>query len=327
MKTSKIAVAIILVAIVAMVAPASAAMYHEQSESDKAEKIVEVAEKAEQKVENLIAIVNVNNNALNIIQLTFHNEWKGNMILFDEGTANVTAAQHKLEAEDYEGAIANATQALEIFREVLRSINTILQDSNVQTGQIIDAQGLLIAMQRALDRIDRIRELLDEDAIDALELLDTATIYLDIDMARLWLLDGKVTETAYNMTQANSLISEAHHYLKDQAKESNGRRIDNYLEQMYRARERFRGRWENADNEGVNVDAVLESLDCDNWDDFILKLQEMTESAQEMDDIKDVMKELKDIGRTIREVNKALAQEIGRHRAQHGAGQGNGNNP
>ena len=53
----------------------------------------------------------------------------------------------------------------------------------------------------------------------------------------------------------------------------------------------------------------------------------MTKNAQEMDDIKDVMKELKDIGRTIREVDKALVQEIGRHRAQHGSGQGNGNNP
>ena len=62
------------------------------------------------------------------------------MTLFDEGTANVTSAQYALEAEDYEGAIANATQALEVFREVLRSINTILEDSNVQKGQIIDAQ-------------------------------------------------------------------------------------------------------------------------------------------------------------------------------------------
>jgi flagellar basal body-associated protein FliL len=103
MKTSKIAIAIILVAIVVMVAPTSAAMYHGQSESDKAEKIVEVAEKAEQKVENIIALVYVNETALELIEnATLLDELEGNVTLFDEGTANVTAAQYALEAEDYE---------------------------------------------------------------------------------------------------------------------------------------------------------------------------------------------------------------------------------
>jgi len=324
MRPNKIAIAIILVAIVAMAAPASAAMYHGQSESDKAEKIVEVAEKAGQKVENLIALVYVNETAIELIEnATLLDELEGNVTLFDEGTANVTAAQYALETEDYEGAIANATQALEIFREVLRSINTILEDSDVQRGQIIDGQGLLVAMQRALDRIDRIRELLNEDATKALELLDNATIYLDIDEARLWLLDGNVTETAYNLTQANRLISEAHHYLKDQAKESNSWRINNYICQMERAQERVRERYQYAGDEGIDVDSVLESLGYQNMNEFIETIQGMTENAQGNDDIKDIIQELKEIGRTIREVDKTLAQEIGRHRAQHGTGQGN----
>jgi len=267
--------------------------------------------------------VNVNKTAFDIIQATFPDEWNGNVTLFDEGTANVTAAQYALETEDYEGAIANATQALEIFREVLRSINTILEDSDVQRGQIIDGQGLLVAMQRALDRIDRIRELLNEDATKALELLDNATIYLDIDEARLWLLDGNVTETAYNLTQANRLISEAHHYLKDQAKESNSWRINNYICQMERAQERVRERYQYAGDEGIDVDSVLESLGYQNMNEFIETIQGMTENAQGNDDIKDIIQELKEIGRTIREVDKTLAQEIGRHRAQHGTGQGN----
>ncbi len=182
-------------------------------------------------------------------------------------------------------------------------------------------------MQRALDRIDRIIELLDEAVTEALELLDNAIIYLEIYEARLWLLDGNVTETAYNLTQANSMISEAHHYLKDQAKESNSWRIDNYLAQMYRARERFQERWQNAGYEGVDVDSVLQDMGYQNMTEFMETLQGMTENAQGNDDIKDSIQELKEIGRTIREVDKALTQEIGRHIAQHGAGQGNGNNP
>ncbi len=319
MKTSKIAIAIILVAIVAMAAPASAAIYYGQSESDRAEKIVEVAENAGEKVENLIALVYVNDTAIDMIKTaTLFDELEGNVTLFDYGTANVTAAYEALDAEDYEGAIANASQALEIFREVFRSINIILDYSDVQKGQLIDAQGLLVAMQRALDRIDRIRELLDEDATEALELLDNATIYLDIDTARLWLLDGKVTETAYNLTQANSLISEAHQFLKDQAEECNSWRINNYLGQMDRARERCRERGQNAGYEGVDVDSVLKSVGYQNMTEFLQTIQNMTSNAQGKNDIEDVIDDLREIGRTIREMDQALTQEIGQHRAQHG---------
>jgi translation initiation factor 2B subunit (eIF-2B alpha/beta/delta family) len=327
LKPNKITIAIILVAIVAMAAPASAAIYHGgQSESDKADKIVQVAENAGEKVENLIALVYVNETALEMIEnANLIDDLEGNVTLFDKGTANVTAAYAALAAEDYEGTIANATRALEIFREVLKSINTILNDSDVQKGQLIDAQGLIVAMQRALDRIDRIRDLLDKDATDAFELLDNAARYLDIDTARLWLLDGKVTETAYNLTQANHLISDAHQYLKDQAKECNERRINNYLDQMYRARERCREQEQNAGYEGVDVDSVLQSLGYQNMAEFIQTLQNMAQNAQGKDNIQDTINDLRAIGQTIREMDHALTQEIGHYRAQHGQSSTGGN--
>jgi tetratricopeptide (TPR) repeat protein len=333
-KASKIAIVIILATVIVMAAPASAAMFHGQSESVKAEKIVELADKAGQKVENLIALVYVNETALEMIEnATLLDELEGNVTLFDEGVANVTAAYDALEAEDYEGAVANATQALEIFREVFKSIHLILYESDVQKGQIIDGQGLLVAMQRALERIERLRELLPEDAAEALELLDNATSYLDVDTARLWLLDGKISETAYNLTQANRLISEAHRYLKAQAEQGNLMRIRNYLRVMDRIRGRIRERLELAANEGIDIGAVFQSFGYENATEFEQALQNMTENAQEnMGEIRDAIKDLKEMGRTMREMNKALAQEIRHHRAQHGVGQGNsqmgnGNNP
>jgi hypothetical protein len=269
--------------------------------------------------------VYVNETALELIEnATLLDELEGNVILFDEGAANVTAAYDALEAEDYEGAVANATQALEIFREVFKSINLILYESDVQKGQIIDGQGLLVAMQRALERIEWLRELLPEDATEALELLDNATIYLDVDTARLWLLDGNVTETAYNLTQAHHLISEAHQYLKTQAEQGNSMRIRNYLRSMERFRGRIGERLEFAGNEGVDIDAVMQSLGYDNATQFEKALQNMTENAQEnMGEIKNTIKDLKEIGQTMREMDKALAQEIRQYGAQHGVGQGN----
>jgi hypothetical protein len=328
-KASKIAISIILATVIVMAVPVSAALFHGQSESAKAEKIVELADKAGQKVENLIALVYVNDTALEMIEnATLLDELEGNVTLFDEGTANVTAAYVALEAEDYEGAVANATQALEIFREVFKSIHIILCNSDVLKGQIIDGQGLLVAMQRALDRIELLRELLPEDATEALELLDNATVYLDVDTARLWLLDGNVTETAYNLTQANHLISDAHRYLKTQAEQGNLNRIRNYLRIMERIRGRIRERFELADNEGIDVDPVLQSFGYENATQFEEAFQNMTENAQEnMADIKGTIMEMKQFGQTMKEMDKALAQEIKQNQAQHGSGQGNGNKP
>lgn len=333
-KASKIAIVIILATIIVMAAPVSAAMFHGQSESVKAEKIVELADKAGQKVENLIALVYVNETALEMIEsATLLDELEGNKTLFNEGTANVTAAYAALESEDYEGAVANATQALEIFRDVFKSINLILYESDVQKGQIIDGQGLLVAIQRALERIEKLRELLPEDATEALELLDNATSYLDVDTARLWLLDGKVSETAYNLTQANHLISEAHQYLKTQAEQGNSMRIQNYLRGMERFRGRIRENLELAGNEGINIDAVLETFGYENATECAQALQDMTDNAQEnMGDIRDAVNDLKEIGRTMRDMDEALAQEIKHNSAQPGVGQGNsqmgnGNNP
>ncbi|HDQ05956.1 MAG TPA: hypothetical protein ENN36_04445 [Candidatus Bathyarchaeota archaeon] len=328
-KTSKLAIGIVLAAIIVMAVPVSAAMFHGQSNSVKAEKIVELAEGAGQKVENLIDLVYVNETVLEMIEnANLIDELEGNVTLFDEGKANVTAAYDALEVEDYEGAVANATQALEIFRDVFRSINYILCESDVERGQIVDGQGLLVAMQRALERIERLRELLPEDATEALELLDNATDYLDVDTARLWLLDGKVTETAYNLTQANLLISDAHRYLKTQAEQGNAVRMQNYLRIMERVRERIRERLEAAGNEGIDVDGVLESLGYQNVTEFEQALQNMTENAeQKMGEIRDAMKDLKEMGQTMKEMGKALAQEIRNHGPAQGVGQGNGNKP
>lgn len=337
MKTSRIAIVIILATLVVIAAPASAAMFYGQDPSARAEKIVEFADRAGQRVEDLIDLVYVNTTAIEAAGLL--DELEGNVTLFDEGVANVTAAQFALEAEDYEGAIGNATQALRIFREVFRSIHVILRDSGVQKGDIVDAPGLLVAMRRALERIEQLRELLPENATEALDLLDEAENYLDIDEARVWLQEGKVSETAHNLTQANQLISQVYQYLRDQAKRLNHWRINNYLHGIFRARERMRERFRSANNEGVDVDAVLESLGYQNMTEFMQTLQNMTDTAQgKIADIRDAIQDLKEIGRTMREMDQALTQEIGRHRAQHvfghenngngnGQGGGNGGNP
>jgi hypothetical protein len=197
-------------------------------------------------------------------------------------------------------------------------------------------------MDRALERIERLREILDnidvedvseENLQEALDVLNEAEAYLDKDAAVQWLLDGNVTETAHNITQANSLISDAHQILKDLAKEGNTHRINNFLAKMTRTREQLRERLQNAGGEGVNVDDLLNQMGYNNMAEFENAIQEMASNAENVDDFKDAIKELKELGQTVRKMDKALTQQMHQHgqqsehsnNGQGGTQQSNGN--
>lgn len=83
-------------------------------------------------------------------------------------------------------------------------------------------------MERALERIERMREIADLPlATDWI--LDNSTIYLDISEAAIWLNEGMVNETAHNLTQANKLISLAHSTLQKRAVELKTKRVESYI--------------------------------------------------------------------------------------------------
>ena len=119
------------------------AVLGQTSEETRANRIVEVAENAAEKVGDLIVLVTSNSTILQMIddaELT--DALDGNITLYDTGLENITNANECLLPEDYDGATANATEALTIFREVYRSIHLILYEAEVTVGQYIDADEL-----------------------------------------------------------------------------------------------------------------------------------------------------------------------------------------
>lgn len=226
----KYLVGLILVAtLMATLAPFSAMVYAQNSEEKRAEKFVELADRAGERVGNFIGIIYANETAMTTITAAgLDDELDANKTLFETwGLGNLTEAETALEAADYSGAIGNATEALSVFREVFKVLNTILAGAGVEGGQLIDAQGLIEAMKRALDRIGRIED--TEPPEEVLAILDSAKEYLDIETAIEWLSEGGVNQTAWNLTQANQLISLAHSSLKKRAGELNVKRIESYL--------------------------------------------------------------------------------------------------
>lgn len=323
----RIAVLILLATIIASIAPVSAIFYAQgQNQESTAEKFVELADKAGQKVKDLIDLVYANETALQTIgDAGLLDELEGNVTLYCEGAENVTNAYDALAVGDYEGAIANATEALSVFREVFSSIHIILCNSGLQKGHLVDSQGLLEAIRRAIEKIERLREILPENATEAVELLDQAETYLNMDLAITLLLEGKVSEVVYNLAQANHLIVQVYQYLKEQAEITNTIRICNYLQICERHRERLREKFRFAANEGINVTDVLESLGYQNENEFMQTLENMIQTAQgKTEDINNVIQDLEAISQAIREMDQALTQEMNQHQERHGYGQGSG---
>jgi tetratricopeptide (TPR) repeat protein len=323
MKKRQLAALVMLVSIVIATAPASAILYGQaQIQATPTEEMVEVADRAEQQVKNLIDLVYANETALQIIEdVGLLDELEGNVTLYDTGVANLTAAHDALDMADYEGAVDYATEALSVFREVFSSIHVILEAAGLQKGHLVDNQGLLEAMTRQLQRIDRLRELLPEDAPeDITQLLDDAEALLDIDAARTLLLEGKSTEVMSSLQEAKQLISQVYDYLKTQAEASNAWRIDAYCE---RVQERIRERFQQGNQTGVDFTGVLESLGYQSENQFMETLQNMIQTAKgKTGDFKNALQDLDAIGQMVQQMDQALTQQMQQH--QGGSGQAGG---
>jgi len=338
MKTSKIAILAILVSVIVMAAPASAYIMSQNIET-KAERMVEIADGARDTVMDLMDLVEANATAMELIlDADLDEQFYGNVSICvkagtivngtavtddGEGWTYLNAANQSLLAGEYEDAIDNAREALATFRDVLRSINGILCDAGVETGQLLDMQVLQEAIERSLDRIEQLRALLaDEELLgnltDAEDLLNEAQDSLE---------SGEIEDAKDALIAANSIISDVCQQLKEIAQELNPSRIERYLGNAHQYKEKFKERFGHAWNEEIDVDELLQTLGYQNEEEFMAQFQEMIENAQGAEDIKDAIQSLKEIGQMIRNMDSALTQEFGRHRGGYGQsmpGKGNG---
>ena len=324
----QLAVLAMLVSVIMMITPVSAMFGQDPLQATPIEQLVEVADRAEQQVKNLIDLVYANDTALNTIEdVGILDELESNVTLYDDGVAKLTAAHEALEVEDYEGTVDYATEALGIFREVFSSIHMILEDAGLQKCELVDCQGLLEAMTRQLERIDRLREILPEDAPDEImQLLDDAKALLNVDVARALLLEGKTTEVKDTLQEAKESISRVYTYLKEVAEGLNAWRIEGYCD---RVRERIRERFRNANQAGIDFTDVLESLGYQSEHQFMESLENIIQTAKgKTGNFKDALQDLDVIGQMVQEMDQSLAQKMNQYQNGSGSsdnGSGNGN--
>ncbi|MFZ7136801.1 MAG: hypothetical protein ACOWW1_00045 [archaeon] len=333
MRKNKIAILMVLITVAVMIAPASA-YFAGQDVETKAERMVDIAEDALERIMELKETVETDPNTPSISELLtdagLYDYYLGNISLCEgdgDGLAYLTAAQAALEEEepDYDAVIDDAREALEIFRDVLKKINGMLIDVGVETCPACEPNELEEAIERSEERIEKLVDLIDEDDDEELvEKLNAARALLEEAKA---LLPDDVDGARAKLQEANELISEVIQDLRGIAKRLNPERIQGYLENAYKYRERMReqyhGAWENEED----INEFLQGLGYQNEEEFMNQFQEMIQNAQDAETVEDAIETLKEMGQMLRNMNNSFNQKMGNNGGQQGQQQmpGNGN--
>ncbi|MBS7610467.1 hypothetical protein KEJ19_07960 [Candidatus Bathyarchaeota archaeon] len=268
-----------------------------KDEAKRAEDLIKIAQKAESRVQALIDVVKSNNTIIEkIIDIGLNESFYGNITVFEEGSELLDKAEAAFSAESYGEAMQNATLAMEKFRDAFRGICTILQEAGFEEieveGRLIilgeaegrpeyQAQGLLVAMNRCLERIEvlnnTLKSLSKDDIEEIQEVLYNAYLCLNISKAKELLSEpGHVAEVAHNLTLANRLMNQAHLMVKAMASAKCEERMERF---MLRIEERIRRMIGNLSK--TDLDEMAGLMGFRNIGEFQKALRGFLEEARE----------------------------------------------
>jgi len=267
-----------------------------------AEAMVKVAAKAEARVKAFIEAVQANSTIMAAVENAgLKDAFDGNASLLEQGSALLASANESLASGNYSDAAAKAVQAMKIFRDVFVNVHRILEQAGVEEAAEkpeVKAQGLLVAIQRALERIGQIEAL--PNAAEVEGILDQAKKLLT-ETEQL-LAQGNVSEVAHRLAEANKLIAEAFKELKSKAEERMQARAEKFVEKLQKKCGEIE---EWARSAGLNASEVMEGIGLGNFSQLKEDLVERIRSMKPAD-VKDMVDELKEIGKRVGDAEKGL---------------------
>lgn len=312
MKTLSLAalVMMMLASIAAQAVAIEMPMAAEDNLENKAEAMINVATKAEERVNILVKRVEENQTIIDAIKTNnlygSYNEMK---LLISQGSEILDEAEDHFENGNYAGAIQNATEAMRLFRDAYAGIHQILCKAGVtplEETREFQAQGLLVAANRSIERIRRIRSMLNNMGVD--DLLGKAEDLLN--NIRPLLEQGDVSAAAHKLAEANNLISEAFVRIRHRAEEMIQNRAEKFVLNFGRIRSEIAKRIRE---EGLNETEVLEGIGLGNLSQITQGLADTikkTEPKKIKDVIKDIIEDLRDIGEILRETRKIVSEKL-----------------
>jgi hypothetical protein len=311
MKSKALAASAFLVAVLALSAVMQAYAVAPAEDAQRAEQMVKAAETALFKVESFVNSTLQNINVASKLEsLGLMGDLSGNASLLEQAKALLAEAKADIAAGNYTDAVAKAMEAMKVCRDVFKSIHEILEKAGVEEaeGPEIQAQGLLVAINRSLERIERIEAILPENALDIKALLDQAAALLNVMEAEQLLKEGNVTEVAHRLAEANKLINQAFQLLKAKAEEKIAERVEKFKAKVEE--------WISGIAEKMNVTGLGEAmrrLGFGNMREFKAFIEDFVRQAKEdakAGRIGEVIGKLKKIGEKAKEFARAHGAEI-----------------
>ncbi|MCS7135972.1 MAG: hypothetical protein RMJ14_06115 [Nitrososphaerota archaeon] len=255
-----ITTALVLTIVLAQLSTFTVTVAASPREAEKAEALIEVAKKASIRIEYLLNEVKSN---VTIIDLAEAEE------LYKEGNILLSQAEVAIQERNYDDAVRLAISAMQRFREVRMILAPVIEQAEAEDG-LLRAQGLLIAANRTLERIARLEESLPE----LQETLDVAKSLLNLDEITKLLQEGKVSEAARRIAEANRLICQA---LKSIAEKAVPNRMERFTERL---RERYEGLIGKLQNMGENLRELLNETGFKNLNEFRDNIQSLKEAIR-----------------------------------------------
>ncbi|MBC7130766.1 hypothetical protein H5T51_06070 [Candidatus Bathyarchaeota archaeon] len=227
-KSFAVSVSLALLLIVSAVAQVQA--FRPLDEEERAERILQIAKTAYSRVNETVTRISQNETIMELLEAyNLLNYFNGNVSLLEEANATIEAAQEAFGNGEYEDAVEYVLEAMKTIRSVFRNFHDMLEEIGVKPAEEkpeLQAQGLLVAINRSLERIERLEEILaraeisEDDAQEVEDLLEQARSLLNVEEAERLLEEGNVTEVAHRLGEANRLIAQAHVLLKAKAAEA-----------------------------------------------------------------------------------------------------------
>ncbi|MEM1990277.1 MAG: hypothetical protein QW782_06550, partial [Candidatus Bathyarchaeia archaeon] len=224
---------------------------------ERAEAMIKMASNAGERVIELNKTIQANKQIMEAIEnASLIDAFYGNVSLIEEGLDLLEMARDDLEDGNYTDAISEALEAAEIFKTVWVNIHRILCAAGVTEAMAwgkpeVQAQGLLVAANRSLERIERIRNLIGETEA----LLKDAEDLLNVTAIRELLAEGNVSGAAHMLAEANKLIALAYKTLKASAEAKMAERMERFRVRIMERLEAMVGKLDEKD-----VEEILEEM-------------------------------------------------------------------
>jgi len=236
------------------------------ADSAYAKKILDMADNAKLRVEALLRGIRSNstlmlNQTINSTVLSLMDSTTG---AFTNATNILQWAHSNFTERNYTETVRLSLESMQIFREIYATLNQLIEEEE----EWLQGQGLLVAMNCALERLQKMNESISSLSTNIetpMGYLNEAKKLLNLTEATLLLQQGNVSEVAHRLAEANRLMNQATHALKLKAQEQVQARIDQYLQKLERNRERI---IERLNATGINATELFAQYEFRNMGEF-----------------------------------------------------------